>query len=234
MAQGWMRRLVIAGGILACLVGCGGSEPGQRRAFIGFLQTRVLDKPGVRVPELTAEERTTFGPYAEGWSIIAAFHRTMDDGVAPKMTAALSKGGFRSLDDIIAHRADVADMVATMEDMRRALGADLAAAETARARLAQPDDLKATYDKAYERLVTVPAQAFAAVEPVFDGAMAATLKLTDYLDAHKDNVKIVAGILQVSDTRVEDDVNALIHDIQARQTALAAAQNRMQAAIYGD
>ena len=234
MALAWMRRLVVAGLVLICLAGCGSQEPAQRQAFIGFLQTRVLDKPGVHVPQLTEDEKTAFGPYAEGWSVITAFHRTMDESVAPKMTAALSKGGFRSLDEIVARHGEIADMVATMDDMGRALGADVAAADAARGRLAQPDDLKAIYGKTYERLVREPAQAFAAVKPVFDGAMAATLKLADYLEAHKDRVKIVGGTLQVSDTRVEDDVNALIHDIQAEQTSMAAAQNRMQAVIYGN
>ena len=30
----------------------------QRAAFTQFLQTRIIDKPGVRVPQLTAEEKS--------------------------------------------------------------------------------------------------------------------------------------------------------------------------------
>ena len=40
------------------LAACGDKEPEQRAAFTQFLQTRIIDKPGVRVPQLTAEERS--------------------------------------------------------------------------------------------------------------------------------------------------------------------------------
>ena len=39
------------------LAACGDKEPEQRAAFTQFLQTRIIDKPGVRVPQLTAEEK---------------------------------------------------------------------------------------------------------------------------------------------------------------------------------
>jgi hypothetical protein len=225
--------LALATAAMVFLAGCGDKEPDQRKAFIGFLQTRVLDKPGVHVPQLTEDEKTSFGPYAENWTIITAFHKTMDESVAPKMKTALSKGGFTSLDDIVARRGDIRDVVATMDDMAVALTGDLATADAAHAHLKQPDDLKTVYDAVYERLVTLPSKAFADVTPVFDGVMNSTLKLTDYVDAHADRVKIAGGGFQVSDVSVKNQVDALVHDIQAHQTELAAAQTRMQSTIYG-
>ena len=49
--------LCLAFGFL--LAACGNKEAEQRTAFIGFLQTRVLDKPGLRVPTPTATMRST-------------------------------------------------------------------------------------------------------------------------------------------------------------------------------
>ena len=43
--------LVAAFGIAAC-----DSEPAQRKAFIEFLQTRIVGKPGVHVPKPAAEQ----------------------------------------------------------------------------------------------------------------------------------------------------------------------------------
>ena len=40
-------------------------EAEQRKAFTAFLQTRVLDKPGLRVPMPTEEEKASFGDYAK-------------------------------------------------------------------------------------------------------------------------------------------------------------------------
>ena len=43
------------------LVACGNKEADQRKAFTTFLQTRVLDKPGLRVPVPSPEEKASFG-----------------------------------------------------------------------------------------------------------------------------------------------------------------------------
>ena len=37
------------------LVACD-DEPAERKAFIAFLQTRIIDKPGLHVPHLTGDE----------------------------------------------------------------------------------------------------------------------------------------------------------------------------------
>ena len=39
--------------MMFALSGCGDKEPAQRKAFIDFLQTRILDKPVLAVPQLT-------------------------------------------------------------------------------------------------------------------------------------------------------------------------------------
>src|SRR3954466_16238353 len=52
---------------------CGDNEPEQRKAFITFLQTRIVDKPGVHVPKLTDDELGRFGPYAAHYNVIRDF-----------------------------------------------------------------------------------------------------------------------------------------------------------------
>ena len=44
--------LVLAAALPFMLAACGDKEPEQRAAFTQFLQTRIVDKPGVRVPKL--------------------------------------------------------------------------------------------------------------------------------------------------------------------------------------
>ena len=53
------------------LAGCGGNEGQQRAAFTEFLQTRILDKPGVHLPRLSDEDKAHFGPYADHYAIIS-------------------------------------------------------------------------------------------------------------------------------------------------------------------
>ena len=45
--------LLLALALPLVLAACGSKEPEQRAAFTQFLQTRIVDKPGVRVPKLT-------------------------------------------------------------------------------------------------------------------------------------------------------------------------------------
>lgn len=49
--------LLLAVALPLLLTGCGDKEPEQRTAFTQFLQTRIIDKPGVHAPKLTDDER---------------------------------------------------------------------------------------------------------------------------------------------------------------------------------
>ena len=70
----------------------------QRAAFTQFLQTRIIDKP-VRVPQLTAEEKKSFGDYAAHYAVITDFNSGMDASVKP-LNSLMQKGGMRTLSDI--------------------------------------------------------------------------------------------------------------------------------------
>lgn len=60
-------RLSIVWIVIATIVlaGCGANDGQQRAAFISFLQTRIVDKPGIHVPRLTDDERERLRCYAE-------------------------------------------------------------------------------------------------------------------------------------------------------------------------
>lgn len=58
------------------LAGCS-SEQGERKAFIEFLQTRIVDQPGLRVPKLTADEEKSLGQYSAQYAVIGDFNDRM-------------------------------------------------------------------------------------------------------------------------------------------------------------
>lgn len=156
--------LLLALALPLVLAACGSKEPEQRAAFTQFLQTRIVDKPGVRVPKLTEKEKKSFGDYASHYAMISDFNAAMDASVKP-MGNLMQKGAVRSLNDVIARRDDIKTVQAALKDMGEALGNEQAKADAARAQLKQPDDLKAVYDKAYAKTVTVPADTFHEVLP---------------------------------------------------------------------
>src|SRR5207237_6743168 len=70
-----LSRLHIAAVLIAfALLGCGDDEATHRKAFIEFLQSRIVAKPGIHVPKLTTEETTAFGDYAKHYAVIADFN----------------------------------------------------------------------------------------------------------------------------------------------------------------
>ena len=231
-----MARWQLVAGLLAlslALAACGDPEAGQRKAFSEFLQTRIIDRPGIHVPQLTTENRTALGPYTDHYAVITKFQETMNASVSPKLTAAVQGGAIRSLGDLTSRRGDVETARGTLAAMASALDGALAEADSARAKLVQPPDLKPIYDKAYARLVTEPATVFREVVPVADTVFVKALGLADYLEAQKAKVKITGATVQVSDRKVQDEINAKLKDLQSNQQAMQEAQRRFQALVYG-
>src|SRR5215208_7307017 len=97
--------LLLAAGVIAC----GDSEATQRKAFIDFLQTRIIAKPGVHVPKLTEQETAAFGPYAGHYAVIADFNAGLDEVVSKPMQRALAAAP-RALDQLAARRPEIAEI----------------------------------------------------------------------------------------------------------------------------
>ncbi|CAB3699416.1 DUF3053 domain-containing protein [Achromobacter sp. SIMBA_011] len=224
--------LLLALALPLVLAACGSKEPEQRAAFTQFLQTRIVDKPGVRVPKLTEEEKKSFGDYAAQYAVITDFNAAMDASVKP-MGNLMQKGAVRSLNDVIARRDDIKTVQTALKDMSEALAKEQAKADAARAQLKQPDDLKAVYDKAYAKTVTVPAETFREVLPQISGTLDSSLKLAEYVEAHKAQIDLSGPMPKVQDPTVLAELNKLLQDLTAQAQKVQQAQTRLQAVMLG-
>ncbi|AMM25643.1 DUF3053 family protein [Variovorax sp. PAMC 28711] len=220
-------------GLSLLLAGCGSKEPAQRTAFIGFLQTRILDKPGLHVPKLTEEEKGRFGDYAAHYAVISDFNDGMSSAVSQPMNALIAKGAIRSIAEVVARRGDIEQVQQGMATLRAALDQQQAAADQARAALKQPDDLKTVYDQAYARTVTVPATTFKDVFPAVDFTLAETLKIADFLQKNAAKVKITGSNVTVEDPATLAELNKMLQSLQLRGAELSAAQRKLQAMVRG-
>jgi len=229
-----LRRLGLVAVVLvtAFVAGCN-NEPAQRKAFIDFLQTRIIDKPGLHVPHLTQEEAASFGDYAKQYAIITDFNDGLDKSVALPMTEAINRGEIRSLDDVVTRHADFIAARNGIEKLREAIDKQLAAADAAHAALKQPDDLKVVYDKAYERDVTIPAKAFEDIFPNLSQALTAVVDLGDFIQQHKDKVSIVNGQLQTTDLALQPKLQAMIDALTAKSEAISKAQEHLRLVMNG-
>ena len=228
--SGYAIIFAIAASLLAA---CGDPEPEQRKAFIAFLQTRILDKPGVHVPQLTPDETTAFGPYALGYAVITDFNHVLNQSVSPKLTAAMATGSIGAFSDLVAKRGAMEAARATMHDMAAALGDDIAHADAAHAALRQPPEVKAVFDKAYDRLVKVPAATLRDVAPVAEQTFTDALELAAFLDEHKTQIVASGATLQTSSASLRDAINTKLQKLQASQQAVQRAQSALQAMVYG-
>ncbi|MEN5156855.1 DUF3053 domain-containing protein [Achromobacter spanius] len=224
--------LVLVAALPLMLAACGDKEPEQRAAFTQFLQTRIVDKPGVRVPKLTEQEKKSFGDYAAHYAVITDFNAGMDASVKP-LGGILQKGQVRSLNDIVTRREDLKTVRAGLNDMNAALKEHRAKADAAHAQLKQPEDLKAVYDKAYEKTITLPADTFADVLPQINATYDVALKIADYVDANKSKIEISGTNVTVTDTAVQADLNKLMQELNAQAKNVQQAQTRLQTVVMG-
>jgi hypothetical protein len=218
---------------LLALSGCGGGDTAERKAFVNFLQTRIIDKPGIHVPQLTAGERAAFGDYADQYAIITDFHNTLNEAIVPKMNAAAEAGQIRSLQDVLDHRQELQNARAGMQALSSALGADLARTDAAHGKLSQPAELKIVYDKAYERVVTRPAAVLKNIAPVADKVLGQAIDLGNYIEAHRSEVQVSGSMIRTSNPAVQDAINSRLQALQGSQQAAQAAQQEMQSVAFG-
>ncbi|NVM90023.1 hypothetical protein FHT32_003680 [Variovorax sp. SG517] len=215
------------------LVACGNKEAEQRKAFISFLQTRVLDKPGLRVPVPTAEEKASFGDYAQHYAVITDFNEGMNKSVSQPMTQIMAKGALRSIADLPARRDDLKAAKDGLGGLRTALDQQSAKADAAHAQLKQPDDLKQVYDKAFEKTVTVPSATFKEVFPALDKVFDSALAIGDFIEKNKSKIQISGSSVAVTDPTVQAELNKMLQQLNGQSAAINAAQQKMQAVVRG-
>ncbi|WP_369659825.1 DUF3053 domain-containing protein [Variovorax sp. V15] len=215
------------------LVACGNKEAEQRKAFISFLQTRVLDKPGLRVPVPTAEEKASFGDYAQHYAVITDFNEGMNKSVSQPMTQIMAKGALRSIADLPARRDDLKAAKDGLGGLRTALDQQSARADAAHAQLKQPDDLKQVYDKAYAKTVTTPSATFKEVFPALDTVFDSALAIGDFMEKNKSKIQVSGSSVAVTDPTVQAELNKMLQQLNGQSAAINAAQQKMQAVVRG-
>ena len=230
------RRALTAFALLAlglALSACGNKEAEERAAFIAFLRTRILDKPGVRVPRPTEAEKASFGDYAQQYAVITDFNAGMDKSISQPMSAIIAKGSLRSIGDVVTRRDDVQTARDALIAVRGALDEQLAKAEAARAGFKQPDDVKAVFDKAYERTVRTPASTVKEVFPAVDAVFGQALELADFIKQNSGKIEISGSSIQVRDPAVQARLNDMLQRLNSQSSAINAAQRKLQAVLRG-
>ena len=220
-------------GVLLCLTlsACGDQEPSQRKEFIEFLQTRILDKPGAHVPQLSGNQKDAFGPYIKDYAIITDFAAGPSGepgNLQQRFGAIMAKGSIRSMSDLATRREDLAAVQNLVGELGGAIDQALAKADAAKAQLKQPDDLRVVFDKAYERDVTAVARNVRQMLPPVQDMTAAALQLSDFIASHKDKLEVTGMMITAKDQKTLAALQPLLDDFNAKGRAAMALQQKFR------
>lgn len=220
-------------GFALLLAGCFGQEEAQRKAFIEFLQTRIIDKPGLHIPIMSGQDVANFGPYANQYRIMNGFHHQLDAAVAKDFARAMQIGSPRSIEDLVQHRAMLPVVTQGMAKMKTAIDKALADADAAHAALKQPPDLKAVYDKAYKRIVTEPANVFRELIPIMVSGLPVIEKVAAFLDEHRNAIEYRGGMPYTRDARLRPQIDALLQEAVKISEASAEGKRKLRLMAEG-
>jgi hypothetical protein len=216
----------------------GNSEADQRKAFIAFLQD-LNNRSGVHLVVPSANDEKAFGPYLAHYAIILDFNKEMK-GRMDDVMAQLIKIGFgpnpspRSIEQLAAAPADLTAANETIDKMVQAIETGLAKVTAERAALKQPDDLKAVYDKTFDKLVTAPTMAMDNYTKATDAGIDATIKLVSYINAHRTKLVISGMQIQAQDQHTLDEIAPLLTAYQQAGERVVAAQRQSDRVMQGN
>jgi hypothetical protein len=212
------------------LTGCE-DEPAEREAFKNFLQSRIVDKTGVHIPLMNDETAKSFGPYASHYQIILDFNSHLDLSALER--AGRLKSEVSNLADLVAHRGELTALHEAMPGIIAQCESRLATVNAAHAALQQPSDLKAVYDKAFDRIVTRPGTLLMQMLPLLDKNVNAMIALTAYIADHSYDITIDGMDATSSDTTIGIQVRELLETLHQHDTEIENLKRQFQVLLTG-
>ncbi len=216
----------------------GNSEADQRKAFIAFLQD-INNRPAGHVLVPSANDEKAFGPYLPHYAIILDFNKDLAVSMQDFL-AQMTKFGFgpspnpRTIEQIAAAPADLTTIKDIIVKMQQAIETRLAKVNAERAALKQPDDLKAVYDKTFDKLVTAPATAFDSAAKALTTGIDAATALVTYINAHHAKLVVSGMQIQAKDQRTLDEIQPLMKAYQDAGERFVAAQRASERVSQGN
>ena len=215
--------------MMFALSGCGDKEPAQRKAFIDFLQSRILDKPALAVPQLTEAQKKQFGDYTQDYAIITGFHHQMNIELDSSLVPVFAgMNGVNSVSNLLEQRDDLKKMADSSEKWKEKIVLLKTQADTRHAALKQPDDLKKIYDQAYEKTIVKPTQITEQVFDLLPQVLNLIVAKADFIKNQGKNVTITGNRLQFANQKQLDKYNAIQQQLVPLNAQLMQLSRQMR------
>ncbi|MBD8164996.1 DUF3053 domain-containing protein [Erwinia persicina] len=227
----WTRLLVpfMALFMVLQLTGCGDNEADQRKAFIDFLQNTVM-RSGEHLPSLSEDQKQKFGPYVSDYAILFGFsqqvNRAVDSGLKPVVDEL---SAIRTPQDYLTRRDALRQASGSLGVLTQQIQAAKTQADSSKAALKQPSDLKTVYDNVYTTVVTQPATTLAPLLPALQALSQDAVQTGDFLQQQGANVSFNGSAIQFPSQAQATQYNALMSNLSANARALTQAQSVLNA-----
>lgn len=209
--------------------GCGDKEPAQRKAFMDFLQSRILDKQVLAVPQLSEAEKKQFGDYSKDYAIITGFHHQMNTELDSSLVPVFAgMNGVNSVNALVEQRDDLKKMADSSQNWKEKIITLRTQADTQHAALKQPDDLKKVYDLAYEKTVVKPSEITEQVFELLPQVLNLIVAKADFIKSQGKDVTITGNRLQFSNQKQLDKYNAIQQQLVPLNAQLMQLSRQMQ------
>lgn len=209
--------------------GCGDKEPAQRKAFMDFLQSRILDKQVLAVPQLSEAEKKQFGDYSKDYAIITGFHHQMNTELDSSLVPVFAgMNGVNSVNALVEQRDDLKKMADSSHNWKEKIITLRTQADTQHAALKQPDDLKKVYDLAYEKTVVKPSEITEQVFELLPQVLNLIVAKADFIKSQGKDVTITGNRLQFSNQKQLDKYNAIQQQLVPLNAQLMQLSRQMQ------
>jgi hypothetical protein len=221
LAKRWAFLVAVLA--MLALAGCANKEPEQRKVFITFLQTRIIDKKGVHYPIMNAQDKQAVGPYAAHYEVIANFNLRRDEAFKAIEDGDDLQRKLRNMQGLQNNWQELGPLSVKMAEIGKTLTRELQKTQAARDALKQPDDLKTVYDQAFAKTVTTPAQTVQNMLPTMEKTFQAMEALGRFLSDNKARIKISGMTVEMDDEALLTQFQQLQNEYMAHAQALIPA-----------
>lgn len=222
--------LLVTALMVVQLTGCGDKQGDQRKAFIDFLQNTAM-RSGEHLPSLSESQKQSFGPYVSDYAIIYGFSqqasKAVDQGIRPVVDELAA---IHVPQDYLTRRDSLRQASGALTVVTQQVESAKLQADSAKAALKQPDDLKSVFDKAYDQVVTLPSNQLTPQLTQLQSLSQSAVQAGDLLQAQGTHVSFNNGGVQFSSQDPATQYNALMSQIATDAPALVQAQRTVQSA----
>ncbi len=209
------------------LTGCGDKEAEQSKAFGDFLQNTVM-RSGSQLPTLSENQKKSFGNFAGDYAILYGFSQQMNkainDGIRPvtdELSAIHVPADYQSHRDSLRQAAGALNVVTQQVQTARNL------ADSSKSSLKLPADLQKTYEAAYSKIVTQPADSVLPLLPQLQALSQSVVDTGDFLQAQNNSASFANSNVQFSSQDQVRQYNTLVGQIAGEAPVL----NQLKAAL---